>query len=233
MRFSKLALSLSFVLLLSACNSIVNDKPLFSADTQNWANGHPSTLEQRLWKMPTGYYGQNKRRPMPETGVDSADGSVTVFPVEQPQDVAPAPVTDDANMLPPVADDTAKSADNYGDLAQELYFAHGSSKIGDSDRKSLQALAKGFKHSDKQVDLTIVGHASTRVDGVSDDMQRKLINFKMAQKRADAVTRVLKKSGVQPDRIQAISKGDEEPNPSIPAGKSQEAADRRVDVYTK
>lgn len=233
MRLSKLAFSLSFVVLLSGCNSFVNDKPLIDQDTKNWLHSKPSSLEGRLWKMPTGYYGQNGQVAPAPQGIDTADGSVTVFPVDGAADApAPAQLADDAQMLPPVAEQST-SVDAYGNLAQELYFGHGSAAIGSGDRKALQALAKGFTHAAAPVDLTVIGHASTRVDGVNDEMQRKVINFKMAQKRADAVTRVLKKSGVKPDWIQSISKGDEEPNTNAPAGKDQEAADRRVDVYTK
>jgi len=53
---------------------------------------------------------------------------------------------------------------------------------------------------------------------------------KMAQKRADAVTLELHKAGARPAWVQAISKGDEEPNPT-PGNMRQNDADRRVDVY--
>jgi outer membrane protein OmpA-like peptidoglycan-associated protein len=57
-----------------------------------------------------------------------------------------------------------------------------------------------------------------------------MINFKMAQKRANAVTSELIRAGVTPDWVVASSAGDEQPNPHR-HGKTQEAADRRAEVY--
>ena len=57
-----------------------------------------------------------------------------------------------------------------------------------------------------------------------------MINFVMAQKRANAVTRELHQDGLAPDWVMASSRGDEVPNPN-PGNRTQEAADRRGDVY--
>lgn len=111
---------------------------------------------------------------------------------------------------------------------QQLFFSHASAAIDLQDKKHLQRVAQGLKNNPQQI--TVVGHASTRVDNVTDPVEKKMINFRMAQRRADAVTGEMKKSGVQPDWVEAVSKGDEEPNPN-PGHLTQEAADRRVDVF--
>ena len=100
-----------------------------------------------------------------------------------------------------------------------------SAAIGAADKKELHDIAKQNIQS-----VTVVGHASRRVDGVTDPVRRKMINFQMAQKRADAVVRELKKAGANPSWVQAVSQGDDTPNPD-PGAMSQEDADRRAEVY--
>lgn len=116
--------------------------------------------------------------------------------------------------------------------AEQVFFGHGSSHVKAQDKKKLESLAAAMRYK-QGVAVTVVGHASQRVDGVTDPMKRKMINFDMAQKRADAVTKILRKAGLAPGWVHATSKGDGEPNPAPPPGMSQEAADRRADVYVE
>lgn len=118
----------------------------------------------------------------------------------------------------------------YGGFRQQVYFAHASAKIKKADAAKLHKLARRAKKA-RDVSVTVVGHASRRVDRVKDPLKKKMINLAMAQKRANAVTRELKKGGLRPAWVQAVSKGDEEPNPAPPPGMSQEAADRRAEIY--
>ena len=117
-----------------------------------------------------------------------------------------------------------------GEMVQEIFFEHGSAKISRIDSKKLRELTKSLVHIVKHYKLSIIGHASTRIDHVTDPVRKKIINLKMAQKRADAVKRELHKTGVKPDWILVTSKGDREPNQN-PGNRSQEAADRRVEIY--
>lgn len=117
-----------------------------------------------------------------------------------------------------------------GDLAQQIFFAHGSAQVGRIDNRNLRELAQSLVHQGGEYKLDIIGHASKRVNGVKDPIEKKMINFKMAQKRANAVADKLLKAGAAPDWIIATSLGDEQPNKHR-NGKSQEAADRRAEVY--
>lgn len=163
--------------------------------------------------------------PPPPQGIPY-NKDVSVFPV----DGMPAGQGYSYTSAPyPVAGDPARY-DFYGQLVQQLYFAHGSSSLGNADRQKLRQLGDGVKRMANDVSLTVVGHASKRVDGVSDPIRKKMINFEMAQKRAEAVTRELKKSGVNPAWVRTVSKGDDEPN-AFAGGKPQEEADRRAEVY--
>jgi outer membrane protein OmpA-like peptidoglycan-associated protein len=117
-----------------------------------------------------------------------------------------------------------------GQMVQQIFFSHGSSSVGKPDRRSLHQLADSMVHSANTYGLNVVGHASKRVDHVKDPVEKKMINFKMAQRRANAVTAELRSAGADPHWIMASSRGDEEPNLHR-GSKTQEAADRRVEVF--
>lgn len=220
----KLAISLSALVALSACSM----GPSNSHGGSQYLFGYP---------IPTGYALQNNpKQPLLKPPADTAedvaapvtshDGSVTVFPIdgEAWAPVTSYPVTQNAPAAPYEA--------GYGRVAQQIFFVHGSSALSTSERALLRELAQDLSSSASEIAVTVVGHASKRVDGVSDPVQRKLINFEMAQKRANSVTQALTQSGLSPAWVQAVSKGDEAPNPT-PGGRTQEEADRRVDIHVK
>lgn len=220
MRVSRYIFSVFAVLMLSACGT-VHDDPAQHSDLSNWMNGRPSQIGDRTFDLPTGYSGQNAPRKF-----EMAQGSVTVYPVD---DAPPMPAQDTGMMPAPVTETPVVNP--YGQVAQEVYFDHGMSSLSDSGKQTIQSFAQGLKAESGPVSVTVVGHASTRVDTTDDPVRRKMINFDIAQKRATAVTRELGRAGVSPDWVQAVSKGDEEPNPN-PGSLGQEASDRRVQIYT-
>jgi outer membrane protein OmpA-like peptidoglycan-associated protein len=116
--------------------------------------------------------------------------------------------------------------------AQQVFFGYGSAKVESADRQRLKKLAANVKRTDRGYRVNVIGHASKRVDHVMDPVRRKMINFIMAQKRANAVTHELYAAGMTPDWVMTASRGDEVPNPH-PGSRTQEAADRRVDVYVE
>lgn len=119
--------------------------------------------------------------------------------------------------------------DTAEDMVMELFFAHGSSKIPEKDKKKVRDLASAILRT-QNASLRVVGHASKRVDHVKDPVKAAMINFEMSMKRAAAVTREMYKAGVTPAWVEAVARGDTEPNENI-AGMAQEDADRRVEVF--
>lgn len=117
-----------------------------------------------------------------------------------------------------------------GELVQQIFFPYGSASISSIERQNLRELAQSLANNGKQYRLDVVGHASKKVNHVRSALKRKMINFKMAQRRADAVTALLVKAGATPDWVVATSAGDSQPNPHR-NGKSREAADQRAEVY--
>ena len=233
MRFTRFVFSFLAIMTVAACTT----QPDGSKRNEAWAwlNGRPSTVEDTTGlRMPTGYTGYNAERPplVKPPGSPAAEkrpdwnqinnyalppahdnGNVTVYPVDaQPQD----------NYV---------AMDEYGQLVQQIYFLHASSHLTPREKSDLRNLAASLMQTQSgALAVTVVGHASQRVDGVADPIRRKMINFDMAQKRANAVTNVLNQAGLSPAWVQSVSKGDEEPSADT-KGKSQEAADRRVDVF--
>jgi outer membrane protein OmpA-like peptidoglycan-associated protein len=226
MRFSRFILPVVALMFLSGCASRADGK----IDAWEWLNSRSSKLEKHAGVIPTGYAGHNKNRPVLKPVYQEKSWS----DIEDYQMPEAAPVVvDTAEAYPAEGHEeiSLMPLDGHGQLVQQLYFAHGSSRLSSSEKTTLHALAQGISHNAvSDVAVTVVGHSSARVDGVADPVRRKMINFEMAQKRANAVTNELNRAGLNPAWVQAVSKGDEEPNPA-PAGRKQEDADRRVDVY--
>lgn len=226
MRFGLFVLPVVAIMSLSACAQRDDGK----IDTWEWLNGRPSHKEEHLGAMPTGYAGHNKNRPVLKPVFrEPAWNEIQNYemPAQQPGIVDPVSVY----PVEGYEDTSLVSLSDYGQLMQQIYFLHGSSNLTAAEKASLHNLAQGLsQNATATVAVTVVGHASKRVDGVTDPLRRKMINFEMAQKRANAVTHELNSAGLNPAWVQAVSKGDEEPNTQA-AGRAQEAADRRVDVY--
>lgn len=222
MRLSKMVLTLSALLVMSGCTNTYDGARDNVRDTLHWMHNEPSYMEKRWGAVPTGYYGQNKRAPLLKPRASTAlvwremdgtpvdQGAVTVYPIDG---------------APQYADNTQQVYADYGQLMQQLYFDHGSAAIGGADRQKLLDLGHSAA-SQSTAAVTVIGHASTRVDGVADPIRRKEINFEMAQKRATAVMQVLRKAGVTPGWVEAVSKGEEEAT-------GNESTDRRADVYMR
>ena len=169
--------------------------------------------------------------------------SVEVFPIDESSDYFTPPAFQQGDAGTELAPVTAWPIEGaapaagvsgtspsswYGNMQQRIYFGHGSATVNAADRTRLNGWAGGI--TGDNVAITVVGHASKRVDGVTDPVTRKMINLKMAQKRANAVTAELKKAGVNPGWVQTVSKGEEEPA-QVLDGKRQEDADRRAEIF--
>jgi len=240
MRISRVLFPVLAVLALSACAGNTQASENWS-DFKSWVRGKPSHLEEKVGRIPNGYAGQNRHNidqlrkiVRPPT---TAEGATEWAQVEGYDDAFADPAFDNQGSVSVFPLDGSEypagysptGMDAYGSMMQQMFFPHGSAAIAAGDKKSLHSLATSVSPDNSSL-LTIVGHASKRVDGVNDPVKKEMINFRMAQKRADAVTRELGRAGLNPAWIVAVSKGDKEPNPA-PGARDQESADRRVEVY--
>ena len=163
--------------------------------------------------------------PSPQT---SSHKSAPVQIVEYNRSVNVFPV--DGDMTPYMQVNSVDAGSVGGEMVQQVFFEHGSAKIGRMDHKNLHELARSLVHNNGDYKLNVVGHASKRVNHVRDPIEKRMINFKMAQRRANAVANDLLQAGLSPSWVIATSMGDEQSN-ARRNGKSQEAADRRAEVF--
>lgn len=262
MRFEKIV-SLCAVLLLSACANTMEGVHQDAQDFSAWAHHKPSLFQNYVGPAPTAYAGQTTGYVFKPSGISqpvvspvqpqlvwqewgSVPSAASLPPpsVAQPAS-APLHYNKSVTVFPIDGDVPAVSYERLGNgasyqpsyarqgghLAEQVFFAHGSAHLGTQDKRDIKRVARAVSDASNPR-FNVVGHASKRVNGVSDPVERQMINVAMAQKRADIVTRELKKAGVKPAWIMASSRGDAEPNPH-PGTKSQEAADRRVDIYVE
>jgi outer membrane protein OmpA-like peptidoglycan-associated protein len=211
--------------LLSACTH---------ADVQGYKN---RVGEMRAPKMYAGQNSSNLLKPADVGGwhyVSDYDSEPNALSL-QPQDTGESVIVDPESSpeytdLQPVEPQLDVAVNDYGRMVQQLFFAHGSSRIGKADRKSISKIVLDFKAAgSKTPALTLVGRASARVDGVTDPLQRRQINLEMSNKRAVAVANAFKKAGAAPTWIETVSVGDQDA--VLGATPEQEAKDRRVDIY--
>lgn len=229
MRHAKIVSTLLAAVLLSGCSHTLHGVKNDADDFGYWVNGKPSHDERTYGKAPTGYAGTHIARDAimnpPPHGLDARWKIEEREKKERALLLAQQTTTTTTTS----SDNTMPAAPAYGDLSQQVFFPHGSAHIAPRDKQRLTAFGDSVK-DDNNVSLTVVGHASTRVNTTDDPVKKKEINFAIAQKRATAVTKVLKNAGVKPGYVEAVSQGDDVPNPD-PGMKDQESADRRVEVY--
>ncbi|HEX9810215.1 MAG TPA: OmpA family protein [Alphaproteobacteria bacterium] len=132
----------------------------------------------------------------------------------------PAPaVAEPAPSRPPLASMSKRAA--------TIYFANGSSRLSENDRKVLRSVV-GMK-KERGGRLRVVGHASSRTRDV-DPMRHRLVNFRISMDRANAVARALVRMGVPASEVSVAARADNEPvyYEFMPAG---EAGNRRAEIY--
>lgn len=221
-------LAVASLIILTGCTNAQGQRVMFwnAKDMPRYYAGQnkhnllkPATVPEQQWN----YIGNDQAAPALEE-----DNSVEVNPDTVPEYADMQPV--DTTGLDVQKVDVTMDA--YGELVNQIFFAHGSARVSPGDKVAIQQIANGLKTSGSvSPALTLVGHASARVDGVMDPLRRRMINIEMAQKRAVSIATAFKKAGIAPTWIETISKGDEQAVAG--ASVAQEAKERRVDIFVK
>lgn len=252
MKKIKLIAVLMSTCLLAACQHTFDGIGEDMNEASNWTQNKPApAIEEVFGEAPRGYEPkQETQAPAVDDGRwatidnynaqdpslpgDGQGGPIDITPDTQSQSSVGTPLNGirynrNVSVFPIDESISYAVAHPDGSLAEEVFFAHGSAQVGKADRKNLRELASSLKNNGPY-SVNVVGHASFRVNGVDDPVQKRLINFKMAQKRADAVANVMTEAGMAANWVQATSAGDEQPNLNR-GSLSQEAADRRAEVF--
>lgn len=122
---------------------------------------------------------------------------------------------------PPAASGTV------GGQVAVIYFGHGSAGLDSRDRQVLRDVA-GIQRQ-RGGTLRVVGHASGRA-AAKNALRRRLSNFEMSLRRAEAVAEALEDMGVPGERIVVEARSANEPvyQETAPSG---EAGNRRAEIF--
>ncbi len=146
-------------------------------------------------------------------------------PVQKlPQVAAPAPAA------PSPAQTAAAPAvvqPRTSELAAIIYFAHGSDSLNANDRNVLRDIVALSR--ERNARIRVIGHASART-GTLDPVEHRITNLEVSQRRAEAVTAALVRSGAARDRIRTEARADTLPvyHEFMPTG---EAGNRRAEIF--
>lgn len=158
----------------------------------------------------------------------SSDSSVTVFPVDGGS-LYPGQMGSWPNSVLPTTGGSMPGGRvsprvGTGYTPSQIFFKHGSSRLGNGDKQMLRQVAEQAKFSPVER-VSVEGFASTRT-GVSDPVEAKIVNLKQSMNRAFSVSSQLMRSGVPAEKIKTTVWGDTK-NEGV-----SEAQSRRVDVVT-
>jgi outer membrane protein OmpA-like peptidoglycan-associated protein len=152
-------------------------------------------------------------------GVLAADSSVTIFPLDadvsllsQSYGVAPS-----AQMQPAYNTQTA-----YGSAEGQIFFKHGSSRLGSGDLNKLSNVAEQARFAPVSR-VTVEGYASHPTQVGSQSVESHILNLKESMNRSFAVSKTLMQKGVPAEKLKTVSWGSTK-------ARGNESQDRRVDI---
>ena len=164
----------------------------------------------------------------------STDSSVTVFPVDGsfagamdntwPNSLLPTSTAGYAGGSASMGGGRASPHVGSGYAPSQIFFKHGSSRLGGGDQQILRQVADQAKFSPVER-VNVEGHASSRT-GVSDPVEANIVNLKESMNRAFNVSSQLMRNGVPAEKIKTTVWGDTKNDGG------SEAQNRRVDVIT-
>lgn len=185
-----------------------NDTELYDPNTGDRAGG----MRNNDLTMPS-YSG----------GILTSDNSVTIYPISQQMQntfQGQAPNYSGSRYMPMSQGyDDMPSVMNYGGgNGNEIYFSHGSSRLGSVDLQKISNVAQN-----KNGVITVEGYASRPTQSGQGTVQASVLNLKESMNRSFAVSSALLKKGVPAENVKTVSYG---------SGKAtgNPDHDRRVDI---
>lgn len=162
-------------------------------------------------------------------GVASFDPSVTIYPVDGSAPMMAGNNAGGYGYDSGYAAPQSYDQNNYGQSysggyggGNQIFFTHGSSRLGGGDRSKLSSVAEQAKFAPVNR-VTVAGYASQPTQAGSQSVEGHILNLKESMNRTFAVSRELMHKGVPAEKIKAVSWGSTKSTGS-------EQQDRRVDV---
>lgn len=156
-------------------------------------------------------------------GINTSDSSVTIYPLNQEmKDIFQGnlPQYNTQNYIPqgfaPLAPDMSMGSNANA----QIYFRHGSSRLGGGDLRKLSSMAQNTSGP-----ITVEGYASKPTQAGRQSVQASILNLKESMNRSFAVSKTLMKKGVPAENIKTVSYGS-----ARASGNATQ--DRRVDIVT-
>ncbi len=150
----------------------------------------------------------------------TSDSSVTVYGLsDAPPNMATQPYGNNMNSAQAYNQNYAQA---YGNAAGQIFFKHGSSRLGTGDMKKISSLAGQAKFAPVN-HVTVEGFASKPTQAGTDTTQAHIINLRQSLKRAEKVSNALMHKGVPGEKLKTVSWGSAKAT-------GNERHDRRVDV---
>lgn len=148
------------------------------------------------------------------------DSSVTIYGLDDtPPNMAGNPY---GTYTPPAQNTYANNTYANNNSAGQIFFKHGSSRLGSGDMRKISVLADSAKFAPVHY-ITVEGFASRPTQVGQDSTQAHILNLRQSARRSEKVALALIKKGVPGEKIKTVSWG---------ATKStgDDTYDRRVDV---
>jgi outer membrane protein OmpA-like peptidoglycan-associated protein len=153
-------------------------------------------------------------------GIQAADPSVTIFPLDG--DVAPLAQSYTSQGAIMNYDTGGYVSPQYGSSEGQIFFKHGSSRLGSGDLNKLSNVAEQAKFAPVNR-ITVEGYASRPTQAGSQTVEGHILNLKESMNRSFAVSKNLMQRGVPAEKVKTVSWG------SVKAT-GDNNYDRRVDV---
>ncbi len=156
----------------------------------------------------------------------TADTSVTIYGLDGdvPPHIGAQPYGH--NNVPPVQAHNQGYGQSYdqslGSVAGQIFFKHGSSRLGSGDLRKIKSLAEKAKFAPVN-HITIEGFASKPTQAGTNTTQAHILNLRQSMKRSEKVSKALIRQGVPGEKLKTVSWG-----ASKATGNNTQ--DRRVDV---
>lgn len=150
------------------------------------------------------------------------NSSVTIYPLD-----GGMPMVNTGMAMNSMGGGMMPSAMGYqggmmGGSDNQIFFKHGSSRLGSGDMRRLSQIADAAKFAPVSR-ITVAGHASPPTQVGSNSASAHALNLKESANRSVAVSQALIKKGVPAEKIKTVSWG-----ATMPTGNNSQ--DRRVDI---
>ena len=109
-----------------------------------------------------------------------------------------------------------------GGASNQIFFKHGSSRLGSGDVRKISQMAEQAKFAPVNY-ITVSGYASRPTQAGSNSTEAHIINLRQALKRSEKVSKELVRQGVPGDKIKTVGWG-------TAKATGNESQDRRVDI---